>query len=180
MAAMDVTISGVLFDKTGRTSQPVVLIGEATLTGLGVGGGPMPPGQGGQPPGIWGPTDPRPGWGLPQPPGRPPGIWGGPIDPYPGHPLPGQPPGIWGPTDPRPGVGPIIPPGPPDGGQPPVDTVPGGDKPPPAGQAGWGYVAEWSDGTPGGWGFFPAESDKPQPPSQPAATHPQHPQPPKK
>lgn len=75
MAAVEVTISGVLFDKTARTSQPVVLIGEATLTGLGVGGGPIPPS-----------------------PGKPPGIWGGPIDPYPDHGLPGAP-GIW----PRPG-----------------------------------------------------------------------------
>lgn len=67
MAAVEVTISGVLYDKVNRTTQPVVLIGEATLTGLGVGGGPiMPPGEG----------------------GKPPHIWGGPIDPYPGHPLP--------------------------------------------------------------------------------------------
>lgn len=37
---------------------------------------------GGAPPGIWGPTDPRPGWGLPQP---PPGIWGG--GPFPTPPI---------------------------------------------------------------------------------------------
>lgn len=51
MAAVEITISGVLYDKIARTSQPVVLIGEATLTGLGVGGGPIyppqPPGGGG-------------------------------------------------------------------------------------------------------------------------------------
>lgn len=98
MSAVEVTITGILFDKLARTSQNVVLIGEATLTGLGVGGGPIqppaqPPGGGGQPPGIWpGPGDPDfpgkpPGGG-----GKPPGIWGGPIDPYPGHPLP-EPPG---------------------------------------------------------------------------------------
>lgn len=100
MAAVEITISGVLYDKYNRTQQNVVLIGEATLTGLQVGGGPMPPG-GGSPPGIWGggnvpmPTPPianvpgAPGY---NPPGKPPGIWGGPIDPYPGHPLP-EPPG---------------------------------------------------------------------------------------
>lgn len=63
MAAVEVTISGMLYDKLNRTTQNVVLIGEATLTGLGVGGGPIfppPSGGGGNPPGIWGPTDPRP------------------------------------------------------------------------------------------------------------------------
>lgn len=74
MAAVEVTISGVLYDKTARTTRPVVLIGEATLTGLGIGGGPMPPGE--EPPQIWGPTDPRPGYGLP----------GGPP-PRPAHPI---------------------------------------------------------------------------------------------
>src|SRR5215475_11728380 len=75
MAAVEVTISGVLYDKTARTTQPVVLIGEASLTGLGVGGGPIiPPEQPGQPPGtpvfpIWGP----PGFNPPGP-GYPPGI----------------------------------------------------------------------------------------------------------
>ena len=78
---------------------------------------PQPPSQGG-PPGIWGPTDPRPGYGLPgsQPrpdntlPGQQPGIWG-PNDPRPTPPIyippeGGQPPlGIWGPTDPRHGTG---------------------------------------------------------------------------
>ena len=43
MAAVEVTISGVLYDKTARTMRPVVLIGEASLTGLGVGGGPIVP-----------------------------------------------------------------------------------------------------------------------------------------
>lgn len=71
MPAVEVTISGVLYDKYNRTQQNVVLIGEAVLSGLHVGGGPMPPGD--------------------KPPGKPPGIWGGPIDPYPGHPLPDPP-----------------------------------------------------------------------------------------
>ena len=89
MAAVEVTISGVLYDKLSRSTRPVVLIGEASLTGLEIGGGPMPPGQGGgggSPPGIWGggnvpmPNPPianvpgAPGY---QPPDRPPE----PIDP---------------------------------------------------------------------------------------------------
>lgn len=133
MAAVEVTITGVLYDKLSRTARPVVLIGDGMLTGLGVGGGPIippdqPPGGGGSPPHpafpIWGP----PGSNFPDKPGYPPTAE---------HPI-------------------VRPPeGPPDGGQPPVDTVPGGDKPPPPDHGGWGYVAEWSDGTPGGWGFFP-------------------------
>lgn len=115
MAAVEVTISGVLYDKQARTTRPVVLIGEASLTGLGVGGGPMPPGPGN--------------------PGDPPVIWGGPIDPYPGHPLPGPPPIIWGPNDPRPQPPIHLPPD----VQPPPDMSPGGEKPPPPGAAGWGY-----------------------------------------
>lgn len=64
MSAVEVTISGVLYDRMNRTAQNVVLIGEATLSNVGVGGGPIiPPGGGGSPPGIWGPTDPRPGGG---------------------------------------------------------------------------------------------------------------------
>lgn len=38
----------------------------------------------GAPPGIWGPTDPRPGYGLP---GQPPGIWGGGNQPFPTPPI---------------------------------------------------------------------------------------------
>lgn len=83
MAAVEVTISGVLYDKLNRTQQQVVLIGEGSLTGLGVGGGPMPPGQG-SPPGIWGPPGPWPTPPIHLPPGS-----GGPDH-------------IWGPTDPRP------------------------------------------------------------------------------
>ena len=93
--------------------------------------GPQPPfpGGGGQPPGIWGPTDPRPTHPIANPgnpnwPGGPPGIWG-PTDPrptppiyipivppptdgnpHPEHPIyipvPMPPDGIWGPNDPRP------------------------------------------------------------------------------
>lgn len=67
------------------------------------------------PPGIWGPTDPRPSNPIQLPPwvgGYQPGIWG-PNDPRPSNPISGipglpgyqppQPPlGFWGPNDPRP------------------------------------------------------------------------------
>lgn len=94
MAAVEVTISGVLYDKLNRTTQNVVLIGEATLTGLGVGGGPIvPPGQ---PPQIWGPPDPRPN----PPIAFPPGWVGGvppqqPVDPPPTLVKPPPPGGGW-------------------------------------------------------------------------------------
>lgn len=129
MAEVLVQISGVLYDKLARTERPVLLQGMASLVGLGVGGGPVlpPEGGGGSPPGIWGgPIDPYPGHPLPQPPGgggRPPGIWGGPIDPYPGHPLP-EPPG-----------GGVPPEGPPDSD--------GFIKPPPEG-GGWAYHEKYA------------------------------------
>lgn len=136
MAAVEVTISGVLYDKLSRTMRPVVLIGEASLTGLGVGGGPIEPPSGGEnPPGIWGPTDPRP-----QPPIHlPPGVGSG------------NPPGIWGPNDPRPTPPIHIPPMPPD---PPNPEEP---KPPPP-DGGWGWHPEY------GWGYFPGNGGKPKPP----------------
>jgi len=117
MAAVELTISGVLYDKIARTTQPVVLIGEASLTGLGIGGGPIGPPQ--QPPGspgvpihpIWGP----PGFNPPGP-GMPPGIGGGPIIP------PDQPP--------------------PDLTPPPPDMA---IKPPPP-EGGWAYVQPWGWG----------------------------------
>jgi hypothetical protein len=138
MAAVEVTISGVLYDKISRSTRPVVLIGEASLTGLEIGGGPIPPGS---PPGIWGPTDPRPG--------------GGPIIP------PGSPPGIWGPTDPRPTPPINLPPeGPPT--EPPTD---GADKPPPE-DGGWGFVAEWTK-----WGYFPAPGEAQPKEAAAPATH---------
>lgn len=115
MAAVEITLSGVLYDKLSRTTRPVVLIGEASLTGLGVGGGPIIPGE---PPGIWGPTDPRPGWGLP---GQPPGIWGGGNEPFPTPPI----------HIPRPPV------------DPPPDS--GAVKPPPD-DGGWGYFPEYGWG----------------------------------
>ena len=60
MSAVEVTITGVLYDKLSRTGRPVVLIGEASLTGVGVGGGPIiPEGGGEEPPEIW-PSPGRP------------------------------------------------------------------------------------------------------------------------
>lgn len=79
MAAVPVTFTGLLFDKKNKTQQNVTFIGLASLTGLGVGGGPVEP-----PPDI-----------QPEPPLE---IWGGPFDPpHPAHPivlppLPEQPP----------------------------------------------------------------------------------------
>lgn len=92
MAAVEVTITGVLYDKLNRTTQQVVLIGEASLTGLGVGGGPMPPGQGGgQPPIIWGGGNqpfPTPPIHIPPPQVPPPSIWPpGPGIDFPAHPI---------------------------------------------------------------------------------------------
>jgi len=172
MAAVEVTITGMLYDKTARTTQNVVLVGEASLTGLGVGGGPMPggPGRPEPPLGIWGgggvpmPSPPihlGPG-GEPLPPQigggpvYPPGIWGGGNQPFPTPPIhlppvnPGDPPlVIWGPNDPRP-TPPIHLPGPPPDVSPaPPDLV---VKPPPQNQSGWAYVSTW------GWGFFPQPS----------------------
>lgn len=111
MAAAEITISGVLYDKLNRTSQQVVLIGDAVLTGVGIGGGPMPPGSGGSPPGIWGPNDPRPTPPIYMPPGsggggNPPGIWGGGNEPFPTPPIfipPNVPPVLTPPTPPNPG-----------------------------------------------------------------------------
>lgn len=103
MAAVEVTISGMLYDKINRTTQNVVLIGEATLTGLGVGGGPIVPPQqppvdpgygqpvppdmiwGGRPPPPWYPGGP--GW-VPKPPDPPTSIWPpGPGIDWPEHPI---------------------------------------------------------------------------------------------
>lgn len=112
MAAVPVTITGVLFDKYARTSQLVTLMGEATITGLSVGGGPIEGGPGEGPPGIWG------GGNVPMP--------SPPIANVPGAPgYPGQPPGIWGPTDPRPTPPIYIPPAVPPSMKPPEAPEPG-------------------------------------------------------
>jgi hypothetical protein len=153
MAAVPVTFDGVLYDLYGRTTQRVIFIGQASLTGLGVGGGPIypeapPPGGGGGPPGqpihpIWGP----PGFNPPGP-GMPPGIWGGPIMPPPGG-GGGGPPGrptfpIWGP----PGI--ELPPGsgyPPVAGHPLPPTPPGTEPPKPI--ENWEAQPIWTPET--GW-----------------------------
>jgi hypothetical protein len=106
MAAVPVMITGVLWDDAEKSGKKVTIFGQASIYGLGVGGGPiMPPS--GQPPGIWG--------GAPIPVPTPP-IYYPPV--YPVQPLP-----------PQPGfpAHPIVPPGgyPPEGGQPPgVPTFP--------------------------------------------------------
>lgn len=143
MSAVSVTINGVIYDKQWRTARPVVLIGEAFLTGLEVGGGPSPP-QAPVDPGygisIERPAHPiAPGGGLPVDPG-----YGIPITGRPSHPI--YYPGL------RP-EHPIVIPPPPE--QPPTD--PGTPKPPPA-DGGWGWHPEY------GWGYFPGGGGKPQPP----------------
>lgn len=88
MAAVPVTIDGVLCDLYGRTIQRVKLVGEMIRSDVGIGGGPIIP-----PPN--GPPDEKP----PRPPL---GIWPGPGDPdFPG----GRPPDGVKPPDP---VGPPV------------------------------------------------------------------------
>jgi hypothetical protein len=93
MAAVEITISGVLYDKYNRTQQNVVLFGEASITGLQIGGGPMPPGGGPSLPPWWPghPEHPIPPTVWPQPPGG-----GQPQPPWwPGHPEHPIPPTVW-------------------------------------------------------------------------------------
>jgi hypothetical protein len=120
MAAVEVTITGMLYDKTMRTSRPVVLIGEASLTGLGVGGGPMPGGGA--------PVDP--GYGYPEKPVDP--GYGIPEGARPSHPIyyPGA----------RPEHPIVIPEPPTEPPQPPSEPKP----PPPDG--GWGWHPEYGWG----------------------------------
>lgn len=145
MASVPVTISGVLYDKINRTSQAVVLIGEASLTGLGVGGGPIYPPEGS------GPVDPD--YGVPG--GRPPHVEH-PIPPRPEHPIVLPPDPSWPPIDAHPEHPIVIPP-------PNIPTEPpagGAGKPPPA-DGGWGWSPEY------GWGYFPGGGGKPVPPGGP-------------
>lgn len=120
MAAIEITVDGILYDKLNRTTQNVVIFGQASLTGLGVGGGPSLP--------------------TPQPPQQPPLHPQFPINLPPGTGwLPGGPsaPGGYPPSI---GGGPIIPP-------PPTDPPPNSDtpKPPPPG-GGWGWHPEYGWG----------------------------------
>lgn len=90
MAALNVTLNGVIVDMYGRTiTGPVKIVGELMYSDRHVGGGPTPPGSGGspgEPPSIWDPAFPTP------PIANVPGV--------PGYRPPGE--GIWGPNDPRP------------------------------------------------------------------------------
>lgn len=149
MAAVEVTITGVLYDKLARTTQQVVLIGEASLTGLGIGGGPIIPPPTTTPPSPGVPTHPimlpgMPGWGDPHPSHPiyyPPGTWGGSGQPFPTPPI-------------------VIPPEPPTGmppGQPPIMM------PPAAGVPVHGTMV-WVEGR--GYVFVP-DSMKPEPPTEP-------------
>lgn len=99
MAAVEVTISGVLYDKVNRTTQNVLLVGQASLTGLGVGGGPIYPEPVPPSPGV--PTHPIVLPGDPS--------WG---DPHPEHPIVLPPPNL--PTEPP--AGGVGKPPPPEGG----------------------------------------------------------------
>jgi hypothetical protein len=111
MASIPVSLDGFLYDLLNRTTQRVLILADASLQGLSIGGGPIqpPPGGGTQPPGggypphpafpIYGPGIPTqpvdPGWGVGGP-GKPPegGGGGGGFPPKPGdaQPPPGAPP----------------------------------------------------------------------------------------
>lgn len=93
MSGVEVTITGILYDRMNRTQQNVTLIGEAILTNVGIGGGPIVPEP--QPPGIW-PSPGRPSHPIYYPrPGE-----GRPVDP--GYGVPDIPPK---PTEPPPDGG---------------------------------------------------------------------------
>lgn len=138
MAAVPITMVGVSTDDTGQTKS-VTFIGMASITGLGIGGGPIippkPPDSGAHPehPIYWPPgTQPHPEHPIVLPPIYP----GGPpidIGAHPEHPI-------------------VLPP-PPDTTPPP----PGMAVKPPPDTGGWAYVQPW------GWGFFPKGSTTPGP-----------------
>jgi|SRR5215472_3540204 len=119
MAAVPIQITGVLWDHADKSGKKVTLMGDASISGLVIGGGPIvppdtsPPDPGEPPLGIWGPTDPRPTPPIHIPPTPPtdgqPGI--------PSHPI-------------------VLPPVPPD---PPIE--PPGGAPPPEGWF-WHWVPE--------------------------------------
>ena len=160
MAGNPITFIGKMTKADGTVEQ-VQLDGIAGTPGLDV-GIPLPPsGPPGvvappiyYPPGIWGPTDPRPTPPIYIPSPPPVGIW-----PPPGVVAPPiyYPPGIWGPTDPRPTPPIHLPEPEPPPTEPPI-APPGGGL-----SEGWqwfytpgyGFVLVWLP--PGGGG-------KPQPP----------------
>ena len=145
MSTVPIQITGVLWDHAKKKGTKVTLMGDAAISGLVIGGGPiMPPDT------------------TPPDPGEPPYVdIGFPIGPE--HPIviPPTPPG----TDPPHPAHPIVlPPIPPD---PPIDTVPppGG---PPDGWS-WQWLADSSQ-----WVlvYNPPGSGKPSPPgANPDAPH---------
>ena len=126
MASVALQIRGTLYDLQAKTSRQVVLMGEASLLGLEIGGGPIlpPDGGGGNGDHIWGggnvPMPSPPIANVPGAPGyRPPGdhIWGGGNEPFPTPPIfipPNVPPTLTPPHQPQPGD-PVTPVPPPEG-----------------------------------------------------------------
>ena len=148
MTEVPIQISGVLYDKTARTQQSVVLMGKASIMGLSVGGGPIVPpeeGGGGEPPVIW-PSPGHPAHPIVLPPDQPP-IEGGGPPPKPTFP-------IWGP----PGV--EFPPG---EGYPPVagHPLPPDGAPDPI--PNWEAKIFWTPVTGWGVGVFPTGALVPTP-----------------
>lgn len=94
MAAIPVVLNGTFTSDAG--SSVGTFIGTMAYSDRAPGGGPIVPPSGPVDPGYGYPEKPvDPGYGVPE---KPPHIWGGPIDPYPGHPLPEPP--IDPPTEP--------------------------------------------------------------------------------
>lgn len=99
MAAVMIQISGVLYDKLSRTERPVLLQGSGSLIGVGVGGGPIEPGQP--------PSDAHPEHPIYYPPGSQPHpehpiYWPPGSQPHPEHPIvipPDVPPDMPAPPD---------------------------------------------------------------------------------
>lgn len=120
MSAVPVTIVGIETREDG-TSGNVTIVGMASITGLGVGGGPIMP-----------PSGAHPEHPIVYPPGS---------LPHPEHPivLPPPVPG-WPPIDigAHPEHPIVLPP-------PPTDVGPGGGKPPPP-DGGWGYHPDYGWG----------------------------------
>ena len=80
MASVMVQIDGVLWDKAQKKGTPVVLYGQGSLVGLGVGGGPiMPPDEGAphpEHPIVIPPSPPQPPQGTTEKPPPDTGGWG--------------------------------------------------------------------------------------------------------
>lgn len=148
MAEVAVTIRGQLYDLYNRTTQQVVLQGQASLTGLSIGGGPIypegpptqPPDSGAHPehPIYYPPTVMPP---IYYPPGTGPGA------PHPEHPIVLPPDPGWPGGDAHPEHPIVLPPP-----NLPTDPPTSGTKPPPPGEAGWGYYD-------GRWGYFPGPGE---------------------